>query len=113
MLRISQIGQRIARYPDMPSPGTALIWAFGLCATICQAANPGLVFSSALDFNSHGEIDGIAVDSAGNTYLTGWDRAATIKTTPGVVQPQFPGGSVDIFVVKLNAAGKVVFATYW
>jgi len=97
----------------MPLPGNALIWAFGLYATIGEAANPGLVFSSAIDVRSRGEIDGIAVDSAGNSYLTGWTRAADILTTPGVVQPQFPGGSVDIFVVKLDGTGKVVFATYW
>jgi hypothetical protein len=71
------------------------------------------VFSSAVDVNSHGEIDGIAVDSDGNTYLTGWTKAAGLKTTPGVVQPQFPAGAVDIFVVKVDTTGKVVFATFW
>ena len=82
------------------------------CATTCEAAKPGLIFSSAIDLNTHGETDGIVVDSAGNTYMTGWTRAAGLQTTPGVVQPQFPGGYADTFVVKLNRRGKVVFATF-
>jgi len=73
------------------------------------------VFSSAFDINSYGpgEVDGMAVDPDGNTYLTGWTKFATLQTTPGVVQPQYPGCTTAIFVVKLDATGKMVFATYW
>lgn len=71
------------------------------------------MFTSAVDVDSHGEIAAIAADSAGNTYLTGWTKTAGLKTTPGVVQPQFPGGAADIFIVKLDAIGNVVFATFW
>ena len=97
----------------MTAFGRILIWALGLCAAICEAANSGLVFTSAVDVDSHGEIAAIAADSAGNTYLTGWTKTAGLKTTPGVVQPQFPGGAADIFIVKLDAIGNVVFATFW
>lgn len=72
-------------------------------------------------------IQAIAVDSAGNTYLTGSTCSATFATTPGVFQPQYgggacrsfftPGGSFplpsgDAFVVKLDPNGSVVWATY-
>ncbi len=91
----------------------ALFCGFGLLPLVCQAANPGLLFTSAVAIGTIGEIDGIAVDARGNTYLAGWARTAGLKTTPGVVQPQYPGGAVDIFVVKLDSSGNVLFATYW
>ena len=78
-----------------------------------RAANPGLIFTTPIALATRGEIDGIAVDANGNTYVAGWTRAASIGATPGVVQPQFPGGSVDTFIEKLDASGNLVFATYW
>ncbi len=87
--------------------------AFVSFVTLCGAANSGLVFSSAAAINSSGETDGIAVDSAGNSYIAGRTRAAGLKTTLGVVQPQYPGGLYDIFVMKLDPSGNVVFSTFW
>jgi hypothetical protein len=45
----------------------------------------------------------IAVDSAGNAYITGVSTA-TLPTTVGAVQTTSPGGD-DAFVTKLNASG--------
>ena len=47
--------------------------------------------------------DGIAVDSAGNAYLTG-SANGDYPTTPGAFQT-VPGGSSDAFVTKLNSTG--------
>jgi len=56
----------------------------------------------------------VAVDSSGNTYLTGVTTAITFPTTPGSIQTSPTGGNTgDAFVVKLNAAGtSEVYATY-
>jgi uncharacterized protein (TIGR03437 family) len=72
-------------------------------------------------------ISAIAVDAAGNTYLTGSTTSSTFPTTPGALQPQFSGGicvitgspsvplhfsCTDAFVIKLDPTGNVLFATY-
>lgn len=50
----------------------------------------------------------IAVDRAGNAYVTG-TAGPGFPTTTG---PGFGGGNSDAFVVKLNPLGGVVYATY-
>jgi CSLREA domain-containing protein/uncharacterized repeat protein (TIGR01451 family) len=55
----------------------------------------------------------IAVDSAGNTYITGYtsDGGLTIAGNP--VQPDFGGGDSDAFVAKLNTSGTaLIYSTY-
>jgi hypothetical protein len=55
--------------------------------------------------------DGIAVDSAGNAYLTG-SANGDYPTTPGAFQT-VPGGSSDVFVTKLNSTGTaLVYSTF-
>jgi len=71
----------------------------------------------------------MAVDAAGNTYLTGSTTSSTFPATAGAFQTQFSGGTcevlpafhggqlmlpcTDAFVIKLNPAGNIVFATYF
>src|SRR5579864_9009367 len=74
-------------------------------------------------------VAAMAVDAAGNTYLTGSTTSSTFPATAGALQTQFSGGicevipgfhgvplmfpCVDAFVIKLDPAGKVLFATYF
>jgi hypothetical protein len=54
---------------------------------------------------------GIAVDSAGNAYITG-QGVANYPTTPGAFQT-VPGGNSDAFVTKLNATGTaLIYSTF-
>jgi len=53
---------------------------------------------------------GVAVDSAGNTYVTGETGSRRFPTTPGAFQPTFGGGYGDVFVSKLNASGPALAA---
>jgi len=50
--------------------------------------------------------DGIAVDTAGNAYVTGW-TSSTEKSFPVIVGPDLTmnGGYQDAFVAKVNASG--------
>ena len=58
----------------------------------------------------------IAVDAAGNAYVTGATNSADFPTTAGAVQPALNAGCCandDAFVVKLNATGSaLVYSTY-
>jgi hypothetical protein len=53
---------------------------------------------------------GIAVDSIGNAYITGYTSSNNLPTL-NANQPALAGGT-DAFAVKLNVAGGVVYATY-
>ncbi|MBN2492238.1 MAG: SBBP repeat-containing protein [Planctomycetes bacterium] len=61
----------------------------------------GYVGGSSTDYGS-----GIAVDGAGNAYVTGY-TVSTAQTFPVTVGPDltYNGGSHDAFVAKVNAAG--------
>lgn len=55
---------------------------------------------------------GVAVDAAGNAYVTGQTNAVDFPTTADCIQPSLAGG-LDAFVVKLNAQGTaMVYSTY-
>src|SRR5439155_1135134 len=55
---------------------------------------------------------GVAVDGAGNAYVTGQTSSTDFPATAGSYHTA-SGGGVDAFVVRVNAAGTgVVYATY-
>jgi hypothetical protein len=59
------------------------------------------------------EFRDIAIDSAGNAYLTGNTSSADFPTTTNALQPGFGGGGNDAVVVKLNADGSdLLYSTY-
>jgi uncharacterized protein (TIGR03437 family) len=83
--------------------------------TKLTAAGDGLVYSTYLESggsfnNEHG--DGIAVDSAGNAYVTGTTQSTTFPTTPDGFQ-SLVGNNYKCFATKLSPAGdRLVYSTY-
>ena len=59
----------------------------------------GLVFAGYLGGREYDEGNGIAVDDAGNIYVTGVTRSAGFRTTRGSFDPRFNRGITDAFVV--------------
>jgi hypothetical protein len=57
---------------------------------------------------------GIAVDGAGNAYVTGeaGSRETSFPETTGVFQPLYGDGSSDAFVAKVNPTGSLVYASF-
>jgi hypothetical protein len=54
----------------------------------------------------------IAVDSAGNAYVTGTTYSTNFPTTPGALQRTIAGGD-ESFITKLNAEGNaLVYSTF-
>jgi hypothetical protein len=73
-----------------------------------------LVYAGYLGGAAQEEGEDIAVDGAGNAYVTGL-TASTEATFPETVGPDLSpnGGSVDAFVAKINAAGTaLIYAGY-
>jgi hypothetical protein len=69
--------------------------------------------SNAFGFSD--EVLALAVDSAGDAYLTGNTHASNFPVTPGTVQQQYNGqlGAINAFVTKLNPTGtKLLYSTY-
>lgn len=72
--------------------------------------DPTLVYSNVFGGTQENQSAGIAVDSAGNAYLTGWTYSGNFP----VVNPlQGMKGYQDAFVSKLNADGTaLIYSTY-
>jgi hypothetical protein len=76
--------------------------------------DPTLLYStylggtSSYDYNPQQFATAIAVDSAGNSYVTGQTNASDFPTTPGAIQT-----SGRAFITKLDPLGKnLVYSTY-
>ena len=77
-----------------------------------NAAGSALVYSTYLGGSNYDGGFGIAVDSSGNAYVTGYTFSANFPTV-NPLQPTHGGGVNDAFVAKLNAAGSALaYSTY-
>jgi Beta-propeller repeat len=81
--------------------------------------DPGLVYSTFLGGTQDDAGNGIAVDSAGQAYVTGLTYSVDFPTTAGAYDTTFNGdsgypfGGGDVFVSKLNSKGSaLVYSTY-
>jgi hypothetical protein len=75
-----------------------------------------LIYSTYLGGAGEDRGEGIAIDSAGSAYVTGWTASSDFPTA-NAVQPNYPGagdiGDWDAFVTKLNPQGSALaYSTY-
>ena len=75
-----------------------------------KAAQGSLLYSSFLGGSQYDIGLAIAVDNAGNAYVTGQTSSTDFPTTPGA----FQGSGSGVFVTKVNALGSapLVYSTY-
>ena len=80
-------------------------------ATKLNASGTELLYATYLG-GSGSEFADIAVDAAGNAYLTGSTSSSNFPTA-NALQPTFGGGRRDSFVTKLNPTGSaLIYSTY-
>src|SRR6267154_3700134 len=114
-----RVGFKVAAY-DTSRPliiDPVLAYSTYLGGTNAESPGEVFVFAQAVP----GRFIGVAVDAAGNAYITGATKSLDFPTTSGAFQttlsrdPHFkfgPGGQ-DVFVTKLNSTGSgLVYSTY-
>src|SRR5262249_5208083 len=89
--------------------GSATTKAF---VTKLNAAGSALLYSTYLGGSGSDQGNAIAINAAGNAFVTGQETSTNFPTTTGVLHTT-NGGGTDAFVTQMNTAGTgVVFSTY-
>src|SRR5207253_10434285 len=74
--------------------------------------DPVLSYSTMIGGSSYEYANGIAVDSSGSAYITGYNQSGGFPTTPGAFQTNSSFYS-NAFVTKLDPTGSsLVYSTY-
>src|SRR5216684_862777 len=74
--------------------------------------DPTLSYSTYLGGSGVDQSLGIAIDSSGHAYVTGFTTSTNFPTTPGAFRTT-SGGGLHAFVTKLNPTGSgLVYSTY-
>ena len=70
-----------------------------------NASGTALIFSTYLGGTSSDEAHDIAIDAAGNVYVTGTTSSGDFPATAEALQTAYGGGLFDVFVTKLALPG--------
>jgi uncharacterized repeat protein (TIGR01451 family) len=103
-------------FPTTPGAFQTEPYGFDTFVTKLNATGSALVYSARFGGNFDDFGRAIALDAAGNAYITGWTVClAPTCTFPTVnaFQPNYGGGYNDAFVTKINSLGSaLVYSTY-
>jgi hypothetical protein len=109
---------------DFPTTPGAFQTGLGANATMAgwasklNSTGSALVYSTYLGGSGQASpcdtcATGVAVDSAGNAYVSGLTLENDFPTTPGAFQTSHVGSGHDAFVTKLNDTGsRLLYSTY-
>lgn len=100
---------------DYPTTGDALQSTFNggdndTFVSKLNASGTALLYSTYLGGSLNDYGYGLAVDSSGNMYVTGYTASSNFPTTTGAFQADFDG-SIDAFVTKIGIGTPIVELT--
>ena len=107
--------QEIASNFVQRGPRTIGIQVASYDSTRPLVVDPVLDYSTLIGGSNNQDIGlGIAVDAAGNAYVTGSTGSLDFPTTSGAVQKSLNSATLAVFVTKLNktATAPLVYSTY-
>ncbi len=88
-------------------------WTCNVFVAKLNPSGTALAYAAFLGGAASEVGQGIAVDSAGNAYVTGHTSSSDFPTTPEAFDTVFNGGTDDVFVTKLNPTGSALaYGTY-
>jgi Beta-propeller repeat/Abnormal spindle-like microcephaly-assoc'd, ASPM-SPD-2-Hydin/Cep192 domain 4 len=100
---------------DFPKKGPEQTTLAGGADAFITKLTPGgkaVLYSTYLGGTGFDQVNGIAVDSDGNAYVTGQTQSTDFPTSAGAFQTT-AGGNGDAFVAKLSASGSTLsYSTY-
>ena len=106
-------------YQGPPDLGSSVhMFGDGFVAKL-NPAGSGLAFLTYLGGASDDAATGIALDPAGNIYVSGFTQSPNFRVTPDATQttagqPYAQGGGGDAFLAVLDpTAGRLTYSTYW
>jgi photosystem II stability/assembly factor-like uncharacterized protein len=105
-----------ATYEDLNATAgafqTVLTGGYASFVTKLNQTGTGVMYTTYLGGNGLSEALGLAIDSGGNAYVTGY-VSGTFPTTVGSYQPAL-ASEFDSFVTKLNPTGSaLVYSTFY
>jgi len=103
-------------FPTTSGAFKTTVMGYDTFVTKLNSAGSALVYSARFGGNLDDFGRGIALDGAGNAYITGWTVCRSTNCTFPTVnafQPNYAGGNNDAFVTKINSSGSaLVYSTY-
>jgi hypothetical protein len=101
-----------AGFPTLGPEQASMAGDTDVFVTKWNAAGTGLVYSTYVGGSNRDVALGVAVDAAGDAYVTGFTYSGDFPITSGVLRTSFVGGS-KAFVFKLNPAGNgLIYSTF-
>ena len=110
---VGQTNEDSSTFPATVGPSTVYRGGFGdAYVAKVKADGTGLLYAGYIGGEGVDIAYGVAVDGAGNAYVTGATQSQTTFPTRGPLDTTF-GGMSDAFATKVNAAGTdLVYAGY-
>ncbi|MGV8144615.1 MAG: SBBP repeat-containing protein, partial [Methanothermobacter sp.] len=71
-----------------------------------------LTYSTYLGGSNYDSARGVAVDTEGNIYITGYTNSRDFPVTDNAYQKTFKGGYDDVFVSVFDSTGNLTYSTY-
>ena len=101
-----------AGFPTFNPQQAAIAGTTDVFITKWNASGTGLVYSTYIGGSNRDVALGVAVDTAGNAYVTGFTYSADFPITPGALRSSFVGDS-KAFVLKLSPGGNaLLYSTF-
>src|SRR5580658_1619306 len=101
-----------ADFPTLGPEQASMAGDTDVFVTKWNAAGTGLVYSTYVGGSNRDAAMGVAVDAAGEVYVTGFTYSGDFPITVGALRASFVGDS-KAFVLKLNPAGSgLIYSSY-